>query len=242
MEFYQAISEYYDDIFPAGQAQLALMEREFAGKERVLDLACGTGNYALALAQRGHQVWGLDLDPSMIAQAKAKAQRLQLPVEFLTADMQDCEKFFAPNFFGGVFCIGNSLVHLPNKPAVLATVKSVYKLLQERGTFIIQIINYDRVLRYDIKELPTIINEKSGVKFIRKYNYDAVNQSIIFTATLEVQGREPVTNSVVLLPLLKDELVDYLREAGFERVEVYGDFQGNPFTLENQGAVFVASK
>lgn len=242
MEFYQAISKYYDYIFPVGQAPLALMEREFSGKERILDLACGTGNYAIALAQKGYQVWGLDLDPSMIVQAQAKADHLQLPVEFVTADMQDCEKFFTPNFFGGVFCIGNSLVHLPHKSAVLALVKSVYKLLQEKGSFVIQIINYDRVLRYDVKELPTINNEQAGVKFIRKYRYDVAAQSIIFTATLEVQGREPVTNSVVLLPLLKDELVEYLKEAGFKQVEVFGDFQGNPFTLETQAAVFVASK
>lgn len=242
MEFYQGISEYYDAIFPTGEAQLALLTKKFAGKNRILDLASGTGNYAIALAQQGYQVWGIDLNANMIAQAQAKGENKDLPVEFLVADMQECDNFFPPKYFGGVFCIGNSLVHLPDKSAVFNLIKKVYHLLEDQGVFIIQIINYDRVLHYNIKSLPTIYNEQAGVKFVRKYRYDPLKKSIIFTATLEIKDGQPVTNSVVLLPLLKDELVDYLKKAGFKHIEVFGDFKGNPFTLETQGGVFVASK
>lgn len=41
-----------------------------------LDIACGTGNYAIALSRLGLAVSGVDASPSMIRQAQSKAPRL----------------------------------------------------------------------------------------------------------------------------------------------------------------------
>jgi SAM-dependent methyltransferase len=49
------------------------LEALFAKGDRVLDLGCGTGEDALALAARGVRVTGIDPSPAMIAQARAKA-------------------------------------------------------------------------------------------------------------------------------------------------------------------------
>jgi SAM-dependent methyltransferase len=43
----------------------------------VLDAGCGTGRVAIELARRGIDVCGVDLDPSMLAQARAKAPGLR---------------------------------------------------------------------------------------------------------------------------------------------------------------------
>jgi len=42
---------------------------------RALDLCCGTGDLALALAQQGAEVTGLDFSPAMLAIAEARRQR-----------------------------------------------------------------------------------------------------------------------------------------------------------------------
>lgn len=44
--------------------------------ESVLDAGCGTGRVAIELARRGIDVVGVDLDPPMIAEARAKAPHL----------------------------------------------------------------------------------------------------------------------------------------------------------------------
>src|SRR3954466_7456377 len=55
---------------------------------RVLDLACGTGDIAFALADRGADVVGLDVTFRMIELARAKAAaRPAAGRRFLTADM-----------------------------------------------------------------------------------------------------------------------------------------------------------
>src|SRR5713226_5972335 len=49
----------------------------------VLDLGCGTGFLSLLLAELGHRVTGIDVAPSMLAQARAKAAARGLAVNFV---------------------------------------------------------------------------------------------------------------------------------------------------------------
>jgi SAM-dependent methyltransferase len=59
-----------------GEADLVeALLREHGGR-RVLDAGCGTGRVAIELATRGYEVVGVDLDPGMLATARAKAPGL----------------------------------------------------------------------------------------------------------------------------------------------------------------------
>ncbi len=40
---------------------------------RVLDVACGTGDLAIPAARKGAQVWGLDIAPNLLEQARDRA-------------------------------------------------------------------------------------------------------------------------------------------------------------------------
>jgi SAM-dependent methyltransferase len=68
--------------------QPAIVSLEEAGLIRgsVLDLGCGTGENALYLASRGHEVLGLDFVPVAIERAIAKAQERGLSVHFQVGD------------------------------------------------------------------------------------------------------------------------------------------------------------
>jgi cyclopropane fatty-acyl-phospholipid synthase-like methyltransferase len=52
----------------------------------VLDGGCGTGENALYLASRGHEVWGLDFVPVAIERATAKAKERGLDAHFQVGD------------------------------------------------------------------------------------------------------------------------------------------------------------
>jgi SAM-dependent methyltransferase len=54
----------------------------FSAQDRVLDLACGTGNLALPAARTGASVIGIDIAPNLIAQAKARAADEGLAIDF----------------------------------------------------------------------------------------------------------------------------------------------------------------
>jgi len=68
--------------------QPAVVGLEEAGEIQgsVLDAGCGTGENALYLASRGHEVWGLDFVPVAIERAKGKAKERGLNVHFQVAN------------------------------------------------------------------------------------------------------------------------------------------------------------
>lgn len=57
--------------------------------DRVLDVACGTGNVALAAARAGASATGLDFAPNLLAQARATAKAEGLAIRFDEGDAED---------------------------------------------------------------------------------------------------------------------------------------------------------
>lgn len=77
-----------DSFHPGGLASSQkLIERLDIGPDmRVLDVACGTGQTAMALAERGAVVHGLDLSEANLEQAAARANARGLHIDWLSAD------------------------------------------------------------------------------------------------------------------------------------------------------------
>src|SRR4051812_18158430 len=58
---------------------------------RLLDLACGTGELSIRLAQDGFQVTGVDLSEDMLAVAQAKAEDAGVRIPFYQQNMADLD-------------------------------------------------------------------------------------------------------------------------------------------------------
>src|SRR5262245_27735348 len=56
---------------------------------RVLDVATGSGNAAIAAARRGCEVVGVDFVPALVERGRARAQIEHLDVEFVEGDAED---------------------------------------------------------------------------------------------------------------------------------------------------------
>lgn len=54
---------------------------------RALDLGCGAGNYAVYLAGRGFDVFGVDISPTAIGMAEENARKRGLSCRFIAADV-----------------------------------------------------------------------------------------------------------------------------------------------------------
>jgi len=68
------------------QPEIVGLEESGEIRGSVLDAGCGTGENALYLASRGHEVWGLDFVPLAIERANVKAKERGLPVHFQVGD------------------------------------------------------------------------------------------------------------------------------------------------------------
>lgn len=72
----------------------------------VLDVGCGTGETALFLASRGHEVVGVDAVPVAIQQAREKAEDRKLSVKFVAGDVLDTMPWIEGRPFDSVIDIG----------------------------------------------------------------------------------------------------------------------------------------
>ncbi len=238
---YKDLSPYYDDIFPAGQAQLKFFRQLFTdhGVSRVLDLACGSGNYALEFARWGLTVVGIDYEQNMIKLAREKARKEGLTVDFRTGDMRKLEDIEGK--FDAVVCIGNSLVHLLTDKDLLTALKQMKERLYHGGVLLLQTVNYDRILKGNITQLPDIMNRQAGLVFTRQYEFRA-DGLIDFITSLVKNGNNGSQESlgsgqVPLRPLTRANLEQSLAATGFEGTEVFGGFDGKPHSWDSQATV-----
>jgi ubiquinone/menaquinone biosynthesis C-methylase UbiE len=74
---FDELAEHYDRLRPVDENWWELFERlvdegDLLGR-RVLDVGCGTGAFAAALARRGARVWGVDPSREMLARVRKNA-------------------------------------------------------------------------------------------------------------------------------------------------------------------------
>ncbi len=86
-----------------GEADLIESLLRESGGSRVLDAGCGTGRVAVELAARGFSVVGLDVDPTMLSAARAKAPELRwVEADLVSAGAQLDETFDLAALAGNV--------------------------------------------------------------------------------------------------------------------------------------------
>jgi len=129
VEYFKGI---YDGIPPweIGVPQPAVIALEKAGRiaGTVLDIGCGTGANAVYLAERGHEVLGVDLAPQAIAHAKERLGNRQLPAEFRVGDVLRDD-------FGGPFdtALDAGVFHVFSDTARSRYVENVHRHLRPGG-------------------------------------------------------------------------------------------------------------
>lgn len=243
--FYDSISRWYKYIFPAQEAQLRFFKDKFEslGVSRVLDVACGTGEYTRAFVEWGIGSVGIDLDQSMIDQAKEEQQHTIVKADYLRADMINLP--FEDASFDACVCIGNSFVHLLQEAQRLQAIREMFRILKPEGILILQTVNYDRILQERIPQLPTINNDKVGLAFERYYNFRE-DGFLDFMTVLRIQdNNQParvIQNTVPLYPLTKDEMLKLLKETGFSDIKTWSGFSNSPWNMVSFATVVEACK
>ncbi|HEU5180516.1 MAG TPA: class I SAM-dependent methyltransferase [Candidatus Polarisedimenticolia bacterium] len=113
--FFRGVAlDFWRQAVPPDQSRL---EAEFLAAElklppggHVLDIPCGSGRHALALASLGYRVTGLDLSHEQIEEARRLSAEAGLRIEWREGDMKDLE---GSEEVDGAYCMGNSFGYMP---------------------------------------------------------------------------------------------------------------------------------
>jgi demethylmenaquinone methyltransferase / 2-methoxy-6-polyprenyl-1,4-benzoquinol methylase len=100
-------------------------------RTRALDLACGTGDIAYALSDRGTRIVGLDITPRMIQLARAKHRdAARVNPEFLVGDMM------ALPFRDSTFDVVTTGYGIRNVPQIAAALAEIHRVLRPGGVLL----------------------------------------------------------------------------------------------------------
>jgi SAM-dependent methyltransferase len=114
--------DFYDNVARAADGPL-------------LELGTGSGRVAIALAERGYDVTGLDNSPSMLAEARRAMEAPGRTAGRLELVQGDMTAFDLGRRFGMVFAAANTFQHLLTTGQQEACLRCVVESLLPRGIF-----------------------------------------------------------------------------------------------------------
>ena len=203
------------------------------GVKRVLDVACGRGRHAVSLAEEGYQVTGLDIDGDRLDLARAHAQEQGVRVPFVEGSFLELSRLTSGPF-DALYCVGNALSFCRSAGEVAEVLGEFRSVLRPGGVAVAQILNY-----------VGIAHREERLDFVRSYVRDGVEQVVVkffrfgepfWDAEFVMLRREgdrweAELASASLLALEADLYRRLWLEAGFESVELFGDYSGTPFDV-----------
>lgn len=257
-----ALAPYYDLIFPPGKPQLDFVSQVLGRLHhpagRLLDVGCGTGGHALALAGAGLNVTGVDLSRAMVSRAHAKARAWETdptrragagrhaPVpRFILGDMTDLEGLppDPSRPYDAVICLGNTLASLLSAAELGAALGEMARVVRVDGRAILQTVNYDRPEAAGETSFPPIrLPGPENLVFERR-NVPRPDGLVDFLTTLRAAGGAEVASArSVLRRTHRDELEAVARMAFHGGVEVYGDFLFSAWSTASPATVLVVER
>ena len=142
MGIYEEFAHFYAmGKWPEYSARMAellpgVLEHFHVQPHTLLDLACGEGTFAVAMAKLGLLVTGVDLSPQMLGLAREKAERENVSVELCLQDMRSLE---FEDRFDMVTCWFDSLNYVLELEDMEKTFAGVSRALKKGGLFVFDV-------------------------------------------------------------------------------------------------------
>lgn len=207
---YEATVDFYFEI----------LRRENCNPSTAVDLACGTGSVTALLARRGLQVVGVDLSEEMLTMAQQKSQYLENAPRFLRCPIQN---LWLPRGVDLAVCALDSLDYITNPEDCQEAIRRVYRALNPGGIFIFDVNTPEKLRNMDGQ---VFLDEDDDVYCVWRGEFDK-NSNIcsygmdLFQREGDVWQRSFEEHQEYAYS--KEQLTEYLQNAGFTGIAVYGD-------------------
>lgn len=233
-EDYVLVYQHRDDSAADEEIANLLARLPIKKTGRVLDLCCGSGRHSRALARRGYEVVGVDLSPVLLK--LAEEQNTYPHLRFVQCDMRDipfCEEFdIVVNLF-------TSFGYFTSDQENAKVVGNMAKALKVGGELIIDYLNPAYV---EANLVPRSTKEVAGmvIEEQRWIENGFVKKRI---AIREQTGGEPREYLEQVRLFRLEQMTAMLEEAGFGQIQVFGDYQFQPYRdADSPRMIFYAVK
>jgi SAM-dependent methyltransferase len=203
----------------------------------ILDLCCGHGRHALALAKQGYRVTGQDLSEVFLQRAQAEAEAQGVQVRWLHSDMRMIP---FENEFDAVINIFTAFGYLENEDEDQQVLQQVHKALKPRGLFLLETMHREFLLRsFTASE---VYRHADGLIVLEERDFDLLtSHSHVQVTMLSPDGqRREYTHSERIYTLT--ELARMLAMVGLHVKAYYGGLDGSQLRLTSPRLVVIGSK
>jgi cyclopropane fatty-acyl-phospholipid synthase-like methyltransferase len=235
--FTEPVVRFWDAAIPpeATQAEVAFIVRHngMSPPATIVDVPCGTGRHAVALAKVGFKVTAIDSSAQALRRAQAAAQA-GLSVSFLCSDMLEFE---VGTPVDALVCMGNSIGYF--EPAQTQRLLQRFaSALRTGGRLIIDTgICAESLLPISSERRFTF----PGGSYEQEIHYDASESVINTRAHLTIDGGTHELRYRHFV-MTSGELVRVVRSEGFNISMLCGDAQDAPFGPGSPRLLLVAYK
>jgi ubiquinone/menaquinone biosynthesis C-methylase UbiE len=226
MDAYHALAASYDRLTnDVDYRQTVAFYKEIMAQEghtprTAVDLACGTGSVAVLLAQDGLQVIGVDMSEEMLTVASQKAQEQDNQPVFVCQRLQ---KLHLPRGVDLAVCALDSLDYITNPDDCREAIGRVYKVLNPGGMFIFDVNTPEKLRAMDGQ---VFLDEDDDVYCVWRGEFDAESNICSYGMDLfQRQGQvwHRTFEEHREYAYSQQQLTQFLKDAGFTSIRVYGD-------------------
>ncbi|MBS0428721.1 MAG: class I SAM-dependent methyltransferase [Proteobacteria bacterium] len=230
MDFYDQLAPLYHLIYPDWPASVALqgtqldavVQAEWPGAKRVLDLSCGIGTQALGLAQRGYAVTASDVSSGAVARAQREAAAMGVALTASVGDMRDAHALHGSGF-DVVLSADNAVPHLLSDADILAALRQTWLCLRPGGGCVLTVRDYAQEPRgrHLVKHYGARVEGRRRHVLFQVWDFDgaeATHYDFSFFAVEENLDTQEVSTRVMrsrYYAITTDHLLALLAEAGF---------------------------
>lgn len=189
----------------------------------ILDCPCGFGRHALALAEAGFRVTGLDRSEVQLAEAERRRGDADWP-RLVRGDYRELP--FQNASFDAVFNLFSSLGYLERREDV-GVLRGFRRVLRDGGSLVIETAHRDGLARlYSPQSRRTWDRLPDGALFVQERDPNWLAGTMSERRELVSPTGERRERRFVLRFYSMKEWAEMLREAGFSDVDAFGSWDG----------------
>ena len=239
--------QHYDNMLRSRNQQSRLdfyLNQANKYGDPVLELACGTGEIAIMIANEGMLVTGLDFSQKMLDQAIKKSSEKNLKIQWIKEDMTN---FNIKKKFSSILMPGAAMNWILNYKDIESCLFCVKNHLKQDGRFIFDVFNPDLDIllkdpseKYPRFEYPNP-HGKGKVIVSGSNAYDRLTQISHFKSYYKIENKE-IVRSVKLRMYFPQELDALLYYNGFKIDNKFGIFDEEPFNSDSNHQIIICHK
>jgi SAM-dependent methyltransferase len=247
-DFYDDFTPFFHLIFQDWDASIqrqggqlkSIIEAAWPGHATILDVSCGIGTQAIALAREGFRVTASDLSAGAVERARRESALRGQDVAFSVCDMRRAHAHHGSGFDVVISC-DNSVPHLLDDGDILLAFREMFACLRPGGGCLVSVRDYDQEPRGRNIVKPYGAREENGKRYFPFQVWDFEGEHYDFTLFVieeDLASREVRTHVMRsrYYAIGTDRLLALLKEAGFQRVSRLDGGYYQPVLIGTRGS------